>query len=140
MNADEDSWTLLEGTHDGKPVLIRARQFLSGIDKGSYPVRLNIFWQMRTPDANGLASTSESAALEVFEERLVRAVDHDSQSVLSLVLTGHGQREFVFHTADSSEFVRRLTQMPQEPERYPIEIRSHEDPEWEYDHDVTRQA
>ena len=60
------------------------------------------------------------------------AAERDGHSVLCAVLTCDGQREFVFHTPDANEFLRRLTDMPQEVERYPIEIRSADDPGWEY--------
>ena len=35
-----------------------------------------------------------------------------------MVLTGNGEREFVFFARDQKEFVRRLSQMPQETVRY----------------------
>ncbi len=53
-----------------------------------------------------------------------------------MVLTGGGQREYVFHTVDPSGFVQRLTEMPQEEERYPIAIYRYADPEWSYDQAV----
>jgi len=136
-NANDDKWTLIESRHEGKPILIRARRFVDGVDRASYPVRLNIFWQMLSPDENGLASTDDTPALEAFEERLVQAVDVDAQSVLSVILTGHGRREYVFHTADPNEFLRRLMDMPQEEDPYPIEIHRTDDPDWEYDQAVT---
>ena len=68
----------------------------------------------------------------VFEDRLVDATEHDEQAVLSMVLTGNGQREYVFHTRSTDEFLRRLTEMPQEIEAYPIEMHYTEDAVWEY--------
>lgn len=139
-NADDDKWTLLRATHEGSPILIRGRQFADSVDRAAFPIRLNVFWEMAEPDENGLASPTEVVALETFEDRLVQAVDHDGQSLLSVVITGKGQREWVFHTADPDEFVRRLTDMPQEEDRYPIEIEGGEDPDWEYFEAVTATA
>ena len=68
----------------------------------------------------------------VFEDRLIEATELDAQSVLSLVVTGKGQREYVFHTKATDEFLRRLTDMPQKEEPYPIEIHHVTDPVWEY--------
>ncbi|MCA9727757.1 MAG: DUF695 domain-containing protein [Candidatus Eisenbacteria bacterium] len=137
MNADEDKWDLLRGTYEDNPVMIRARQFAGGIDRAAYPIRLNVFWRMTAPDENGLASSADAPILRAFEERLVQAVDHDGQSVLSVVITCNGQREYVLHTADASEFLRRLTEMPQEEDPYPIEIHKTDDPDWDYDQAVT---
>ena len=63
---------------------------------------------------------------------MVEAIEHDSQSILSVVLTGNGEKEFVFHTADVELFLSRLTNMPQELGRYPITIIRNTDPEWDY--------
>ena len=51
-----------------------------------------------------------------------------------------GRREFVFHTADVAEFVQRLTNMPQEVERYPIDLLRNNDPDWAYFDAVTPQV
>ena len=56
MNADDDKWTLLQSRHEGKPFMLRARTSSAEFDRATYPTRLNIFWQMRAPDGNGLAS------------------------------------------------------------------------------------
>jgi hypothetical protein len=53
-----------------------------------------------------------------------------------MVLTGKGKREYVFHTSSTNEFLKRLSGMPQEQDRYPIEIRSFPDATWEYDSGV----
>lgn len=49
-----------------------------------------------------------------------------------MVLTGRSEREFVFYTSDPQEFVQRLSQMPQNEDRYPIEIHAIEDQDWKY--------
>ena len=92
---------------------------------------------MREPEELGLPTQLESERLEAFENRLVEAVESDNHSILSVVLTCNGQREFVFHTSDPEGFVKRLIAMPQEQERYPIEIFNNEDPGWEYVATVT---
>lgn len=134
---EEDTWTLLKRSHEGSPLLVRFRRFVRSVDCAAYPIRLNIFWQMAKPDHNGFASATEGAALELFENRLVSAVERDRHSVLSVVLTCNGQREFVFHSTDSTEFLRRLSDMPQDIEPYPIEIHSNDDHDWEYYRAVT---
>jgi len=87
---------------------------------------------MSEPDENGLPTEEETNRLEVFEERLVGAVEDDEHSMLVGVLTCNGQREFIFHTGDVPGFMERLTDMPQETERYPITIQKYDDPDWSY--------
>jgi len=132
MNFDEIPWSIAEGTHEGMPVITRFRNFDSSFSRSRYPQRLNIFWKFSNPTDNGLPSPEDSARAETFEDRLVEAVETDNQSILSIVLTGKGRREYVFHTSNTKEFLQRLTAMPQEEERYPIEIDSSEDVDWEY--------
>ena len=62
----------------------------------------------------------------------MEAVENDNHSILSMVLTGKGQREYVFHASNANGFLQRLTAMPQEKDRYPIEIKSFEDVDWDY--------
>jgi hypothetical protein len=87
---------------------------------------------MLEKDENGWPNGSEFKRLSTFEDRLVEAVECDRQSILSVVLTCNGEKEFVFHTADVATFLSRLTNMPQEQERYPITTLRNTDPEWNY--------
>jgi hypothetical protein len=137
MGKDETKWTLVNGAYGGRKFLIRFRQFPPDFDRTKYPIRLNIFWLMSESSSVGLPLQSETVRLEQFEDRIVDAVEPDQHSVLSVVLTGDGQREFVFHTDDDSGFVERLSAMPQEAKPYPIEIRRFRDPDWKYDEGVT---
>src|SRR5262245_53059004 len=132
MEFDSMTWAVAKGTHDGHPLLIRFRKFPLDFSRVSFPVRLNLFWQMTDIDEHGWPSDSEFQRLEVFEDRLVEAVEHDSQSLLTVVLTCNGEKEFVFQSTDSAVFLSRLTNMPQEKRRYPVSIHSNMDPEWEY--------
>jgi hypothetical protein len=130
---DAMKWALAEGEYQGRPLLIRFRRFPEGFVRAVLPQRINVTWTMGEPASTGLPSDAEHAQLVRFEDRLVAAVEHDAHSVLSVVLTCDGKREWVFHTADVPGFMGRLTDMPQEEERYPIELARTEDSEWTYD-------
>ena len=136
MNFDKIPWSIAEGIDEGMPVITRFRNFDQSFPRSRYPKRLNIFWKFSNPKDNGLPSPEDSVQAEAFEDRLVEAVENDNHSILSMVLTGKGQREYVFHTSNANEFLQRLTAMPQEQDRYPIEINSFEDVDWNYDGSV----
>jgi uncharacterized protein DUF695 len=87
---------------------------------------------MSEVDENGLPTEKEFSRLGVFEDRLIDAAEPDGQSVLVGALTCNAQKEFIFHTANASEFLKRLTNMPQEEKRYPIKIERYDDPGWNY--------
>lgn len=132
MSLDALSWTSIEASNDEGTILVRHREFPDNFPRDNFPHRLNIFWQASDGSVNGMPDYAESERMRVFEDRLVEATELDEQSVLSMVLTGKGQREYVFHTRSTAEFKRRLTEMPQEVERYPIELYHTEDSTWEY--------
>lgn len=131
-SADDAAWAIAEGHTGDYPFQVRFRRIPAGFPRAEFPQRLNIFWTMGAPDDRGLASKAELDALHVFENRLVPAVEQDESAWLVAVLTGRSEREFVFQVLDPELFLQRLSEMPQEDERYPIEINLAEDPEWAY--------
>lgn len=135
-SADHAAWTLAEGKTGEYPFLVRFRKFPAGFLRSAYPKRLNVFWAMRLPDENGFASEEESEALQTFEDRLVAAVEMDKAVVFAAAITGRSEREFVFYLQQPQLFLKRLSEMPQEQERYPIEIHTNEDPVWSYFDDL----
>jgi len=131
-SADTAAWALSEGHTGEYPFVIRARQISPGFPRGRYPTRLNVFWTMALPDENGFPSPEEANKLDTFEDRLIAAVEQDESTWLVAVITGRAEREFVFYLQQAQQFLQRLTDMPQEHDRYPIEIHCHEDPAWSY--------
>jgi len=132
MNLDLLPWSIAEGAHEGSPVIFRFRTFPESFQRSAFPSRIHLFWTFQSPTPDGLPSPSDSSQAAQFEDRLIEAVEADNHSVLSLVLTGKGLREFSFHTTDPQGFIGRLSNMPQEKARYPIEIDCYEDPTWDY--------
>lgn len=132
MSFESLTWAGAEAEYNGQPLLIRFREFPKKFPKSKYPKRINIFWTMREADENGLPTDDEFDRLGTFEDRLTEAVEHDEHSILAGALTCAGKKEFIFYTADVSGFMERLTNMPQEEERYPITIQTYDDPNWSY--------
>lgn len=137
---DSMEWSVAETSHEGFPIWYRWRLFRVDFPKELMPTRLNIFWQMSASNNDGLPTQEEFENMKLFEDRLVSAVESDCHSILSVVITTNAKREFVFHTSDPSGFVERLSEMPQEENRYPIKIIQNADPRWEYDDRVVAPA
>jgi hypothetical protein len=87
---------------------------------------------MAQPLEDGLASQIDIQIMQKFEERIVRTTELVGSTVLAAVLTGRGEREFVFYTRSANAFLRNLHEIPQETDRYPIQIHSSNDPGWDY--------
>lgn len=135
-SADNAAWTLAQGHTGEYPFIVRYRQFAQDFPRDAYPDRLNVFWSMQQPDENGLPSPEETGRLETFENRLIAAVEKDETAWLVAVVTGRSEREFVFQLQQPQQFLQRLNEMPQEDERYPIEIHHTDDPDWNYFDDL----
>jgi len=129
LNTD---WAIAEGHTGEYPYQVRFRKLPRTFDCSGHTKRLNVFWSMASSSNKGMATTDELGRLHVFEERLVNAVEYDGSAILAAVLTGRGEREFVYYVHDAQDFVARLSNMPHEAERYPIELHAADDPEWEY--------
>ena len=134
----DSSWVLAEGEYDGHSCLIRFRQIPEDFPRGKYPDHINITWRMSESYEDGLPTDPEFERMAAFENRLVDAVEPDEHSILLAALTCKGEKEFVFQTADPKGFVGRLTNMPQEKERYPITLERYDDPGWGYFNSVSR--
>lgn len=127
---ENDRWSVAEGTHQGKPLVIRYRGELSKKpDLRGFPRMVRIVWPYAA-NASGMPDSAASVNMGVFEDRLMDAVEPGQNAILVAVLTNGGQREWLFYTASVAEFGKRLTAMPQEKDRYPIELSSESDPEW----------
>lgn len=125
-----DLWSLAEGAHNDKPLVIRFREeFRNKPDLSSYPRLVRVLWTYPA-DASGMPDSEASDQMGVFEDRLVAAVEPSQTAVLVAVLTNDGQREWLFYTSEVAEFGRRLSEMPQENDRYPIDLSTESDPAW----------
>lgn len=132
-DAPEDTrgWVVVQFfNEDGQPLMARIKQYEAGFPRGRYPHRIDVFWPASEGAENGVPTPEDIDAMAVFENRLCAALEPDRQSTLSLVITGGGEREWVFHTEDPQVFLSRLSEMPHEDGRYPIEIQHEEDPDW----------
>lgn len=95
---------------------------------------IRVTWSFEAEGA-GMPSSAEADRMRVFENRLVAAVEGDLNSVLTAVITARGHRTWALYSRSVEEFSKALHSMPQEGERYPIEIDAQEDPEWSFLHD-----
>ncbi len=132
LNLSELGWTVAKNSTENYEFEIRIRHFNNNLITSKYNQRLNIFWNMEECFDDGFPSELELEKLHNFETRLADAVEFDEFSIMSMALTGNKTREFVFHTPDPQEFIKRLSEMPQEENPYPIEIQCNEDAEWSY--------
>ena len=132
---NKDNWLVAMSDIDGLPAAIRLRADVkSFIASGNHRHYLRVVWEISDPDENGLPSDHEIQRLESFEDHLCRAVEANDDAILTFVITSDGLRQWLFYSKDLEESEHRINQLPQEEERYPIELTAKEDASWsEYD-------
>lgn len=127
-----NKWAVAEGKHNKLPLIVRFRDELQERPNISgHPNLVRIIWSYDALD-NGLPGNMVMEQLNIFEERLSSIVEHDALAVLVVVMTNDGDREWAFYARDVDEFANRLMNLAQDEERYPIELTSRSDPEWDY--------
>jgi len=87
-----------------------------------------------------MPSPDESTAMKVFENRLVPAVERGNLAILTTVVTNDGNRIWYFYVSDVPEFGKRLSEMPQEKDRYPITLTATTDTDWAFYLDILRDS
>lgn len=127
----EDKWTVAEAGSDEAPIILRYREpLLSVHDTSGYGELLHILWSFAARNEFGLPEPDEHSEAGKFENYLCDVFEHDQHGVLALVITGNGEREFFLYTSDGQECSKRIHEMPQQEEPYPIQLTLEDDPQW----------
>jgi hypothetical protein len=128
-----DAWATSDGTLETGPFIVRFRTPIVQAGQAQGHRRcLVVCWPYADEGSGAMPTRSDSAAMEVFENRICHAWEHDGLAILAAVLTFDGARQWVFYTEDVGECGERLNAMPQERDPYPIELTTEEDPDWAY--------
>ncbi|MCD9029572.1 DUF695 domain-containing protein [Luteimonas sp. BDR2-5] len=124
---DQRGWVIARTeTEDGLSVL-RLKNIEDQFDFNAFPERLNVIWDFQEPTQAGTPSPSESEAMERFEDRICGRIEEDGESILCMVFTEPGYREYVFYSRSTDDFLSALNTIPQERQPYPIEIQHETD-------------
>jgi uncharacterized protein DUF695 len=124
-------WALAQGTQKGKPLFVRINEGLAPVaGHPEFSDQLGVAVQLREPTDEGLPEEAESAELNAIEDALCADLLPDNQSLLALVLTTDGAREFVFYTADKEAARRKATAVGRRIATHHLICRLRRDPEW----------
>lgn len=123
-----DTWSVAEGQHNGKPLVIRFRQdFREHPDLSAYSQRVLVKWSFQS-DNSGMPDGETSFAMGEFEDRLVEAFEGDLSAVLTAVITNDGARQWLLYAKDPEIVEQRLAKLRDAS----FEADSRADPEWEF--------
>lgn len=120
-------WTVSQFAQGGQKFLVR---HLSELPKNSTIEKLPwltvIEWRY---DSSGMPASSEK--MDVFENELVEGLETQGLSVLAIVQTGSGVREFNLFINDRDGFMKQFNSVFSNKPVMPISINFYKEPRWE---------
>lgn len=127
-----DDWSVGAVNDPSSPVIIRIRSKLNSITgKDIFPHLLQISWSFQDMRDAGMPSQSELNDLSNFEDILRDVFEADLHSVLTIIITKKGVREWFFYSASVDEFMNRLASIPHN-NKNPIQVLFTENESWKY--------
>jgi Family of unknown function (DUF695) len=127
-----DDWSVGRVDNPSSPVIIRLRSKLNSIiGKDIFPHLLQLSWSFQDMRDAGMPSRSELNELSSFEDIMRDVFETDLHSVLTIIITKKGVREWFFYTASVDEFMNRLASVPHS-NKNPIQVLFTENESWKY--------
>lgn len=127
---DPAAWTLVEGSIEGCPALVRIR---TGIDElvgsSERPRRLSVSWEFQA-GATGRPEDETEARMEELERLLAPALEGEV-GVLAFVFTCDGLRHWHYYVPNTPAVLEARIASALGEQVFPIEVDIENDPAWE---------
>lgn len=130
MELKKIPWALAKGSRDGSSMMMRYRQFQTDFPKQDYPVRVKVVCDFNERTQSGLPTQTEYARLDIVEDELMGLAEEADTSVLAMVITSSGKREFIFQTSDADDLSTRVNRAYDNESRYYIDVTQEGEDEW----------
>ena len=126
----DDQWSVAQGEKNGKPLLIRYRSKRpQNFEAAAFPFLLSATWSYR-PNEFGLPSAEEMESMDKFEDALASSLEGSQIAHLMVILTGDGERDWLWYTCGEEDAMRQLNQALKGHERYPVQFSVQKDRAW----------
>jgi hypothetical protein len=108
----EDKWTLLKGTHEGKPMWVRRNDSaLSLKGHADYGHRVGVAVPLVSCNEDGLPTEKEFETLDPLETAIAGALESKNDALQVLAITTNSMRELIFYTRIPAETEGRLNEV-----------------------------
>jgi hypothetical protein len=126
----EDIWFTANGEEDGKPLVFRSRQNVpSDVVESDYPTHVSVFWPYKSANESGMPDEETNDGQIILEDAFQPLVS-SGVSVLMLVVTGNGRKEWHWYVSDVAKWMEVLNESLVGHPEFPIEIESSHEPDW----------
>jgi hypothetical protein len=126
----DDQWTVAELEKNGKPLLVRYRsERPQSVEATEFPFLLSATWAYQ-PNEFALPLADELALMDKFEDALASELETSQTAHLMVVLTGNGERDWLWYTSGEAEAMQHVNQALKGHRPYPIQFSVQKDRSW----------
>jgi Family of unknown function (DUF695) len=130
-NMKDESFSILEGTIDGRPLFAMVNSALRAFDgKEALPFFLSIGTQLRNPTSDGLVTSTEADDLNNWEEALESRLASQGVFVFVGRVTWNGQRELLYYLESREPFMAALKEFSDHQSTRPFKFFCERDSCW----------
>lgn len=135
FNREDEAWIAAKGEEDEKPLVFRCRRRVPrGVVESNYPTLISIYWPYEPANESGMPDPTTNGAQVEFEEAL-DGLDSLESSLLMLVVTGNGRKEWHWYVRDIDDWMNQLNESLSGKPVFPIRIGDRHEPDWALYHD-----
>lgn len=130
MSESQVWWTAPAQSESGRLIMVTCRNDVSRFRGNSkFSIRIEVTWRYHG-DSAGMPDLECSSLMEKVQEALTAAFQKDPVAVLTGIMTGDDERNWVFYTLSTNIFGRKLNEALADFPQLPIEIYCENDPQW----------
>jgi len=129
-SAANEQWSVAQLEKNGKPLVVRYRsERPQGVETAAFSFLLSATWAYQ-PDEFGLPADAEMERMDKFEDALAAALETSKTAYLMVILTGNGERDWLWYTTGEEAAMRQVNQALKGHKSYPIQFSVQKDRGW----------
>jgi hypothetical protein len=105
-----NGWVVIPSKKEDKLLLLKVRNEIpSDVQPANYPTAIEMHWKY-APDSKGMPSEKVVTQIARFEAA-IGPIEGDRVGYLMMIVTGTGERTWLWYTADPKAFARELNRL-----------------------------
>lgn len=131
MAEKNDWWTSPTESEDGRLIMVSGRRDIDKFrNNPRFSIRAEISWKY-DGDASGMPDRSTSEMMEKVTDALQLTFKKDPVAVMTGIYTGDDRRDWIFYTASTHIFGRKINETLADFPQLPLTIYTENDPDWD---------
>ena len=128
----EEWWTAPAESDDGRLIMVSGRSDIERFRKNPrFSIRIEIVWPYDMSPKAAMPSDKDAEMMELATDNFQQILSKDPVAVMTGIFTGAGERTWVFYTASTFIFQKKLNEAFAPLPLLPLKIIAENDPAWE---------